>query len=280
MNKETFLAQLREYIQVLEEQEQEDILEEYAQHIDIKIQKGLSEEEAIADFGSMKVLAAEILEAYHVKPEYGRKKKPYLLPVKTVEGKKPPFNALMRFCAWCREKGTAACRFIKSVLRRTGIKCRTFAGWLARPFGRRRPDSERIYETGEETMGRMERNREVRGSRNLFHLAGRGCTKVWRLSVLCALFCFRLFWNMVWLLFSLIFAGFAMTALAGAGMLIILYFQNYPFGGFLLISLGAVMCFGTLAWWAFSLLIRKKTTESERSVQKEDPDRSGEVFAG
>ena len=70
MNKEKFLQELRGYLQVLEDQEQEDILEEYSQHIDMKLQKGLSEEEAIRDFGSMKELAAEILEAYHVKPGF------------------------------------------------------------------------------------------------------------------------------------------------------------------------------------------------------------------
>jgi len=56
---------------VLEEREQQDILDEYAQHIDMKIQNGMSEEEAIGDFGPVKELAAEILEAYHVNPEYG-----------------------------------------------------------------------------------------------------------------------------------------------------------------------------------------------------------------
>ena len=73
MNKETFLEELRGYLRILEDQEQEDILEEYAQHIDMKLQKGLSEEEAIRDFGSMRELAAEILEAYHVKPEFDQK---------------------------------------------------------------------------------------------------------------------------------------------------------------------------------------------------------------
>ena len=45
-------------------------MEEYAQHIDMKIEKGLSEEEAIRDFGDIRELAAGILEAYHVNPEY------------------------------------------------------------------------------------------------------------------------------------------------------------------------------------------------------------------
>lgn len=52
---------------MLADEEQEDILQEYEQHIEMKIEKGLSEEEAIRDFGSVRELAGEILEAYHVK---------------------------------------------------------------------------------------------------------------------------------------------------------------------------------------------------------------------
>ena len=74
MNKEMFLEELRGYLQILEDQEQDDIIEEYAQHIDMKLQKGLREEEAIRDFGPVKELAAEILEAYHVKPDFQKKK--------------------------------------------------------------------------------------------------------------------------------------------------------------------------------------------------------------
>ena len=47
-----------------------DIMEEYEQHIDMKVQRGLTEEEAIADFGNVKELTAEILEAYHVRGDY------------------------------------------------------------------------------------------------------------------------------------------------------------------------------------------------------------------
>ncbi len=39
MSKERFLSELREYLSILEDQEQEDILAEYAQHIDMKMLK-------------------------------------------------------------------------------------------------------------------------------------------------------------------------------------------------------------------------------------------------
>lgn len=69
MNKEGFLKELESHLRVLDDKEQQDILDEYAQHIDLKMKSGLSEEEAIRDFGNIGELAADILEAYH---EIGR----------------------------------------------------------------------------------------------------------------------------------------------------------------------------------------------------------------
>lgn len=70
MNQEQFLKALQERIAMLEQAEQQDILAEYAQHIEMQIKDGFSEEEAIRDFGSLDELAAEILEAYHIDPAY------------------------------------------------------------------------------------------------------------------------------------------------------------------------------------------------------------------
>lgn len=69
-SKEAFLEALQQGIAVLAESEQQDILEEYAQHIEMKISGGLTEEETIQDFGDIHQLIAEILEAYHVNPSY------------------------------------------------------------------------------------------------------------------------------------------------------------------------------------------------------------------
>ena len=74
MNKNEFLKELKKHLSILEDGEQNDILEEYAQHIGMKISSGLSEEEAIRDFGNIKELAAQILEAYHVNPGYRKKR--------------------------------------------------------------------------------------------------------------------------------------------------------------------------------------------------------------
>ena len=86
MNKDEFLNELKSYLSILEDEEQADILEEYTQHIDMKISTGLSEAEAIRDFGNVSELAAQILEAYHVKPGY-REVLPELLKSKNLPEK-------------------------------------------------------------------------------------------------------------------------------------------------------------------------------------------------
>ena len=75
MDKNTFISQLRQALSVLQKDELEDIVNEYQQHIDMKMKSGLSQEEAIADFGSLEELTAEILGAYHVRADYAQDRK-------------------------------------------------------------------------------------------------------------------------------------------------------------------------------------------------------------
>jgi len=70
MDKRAFLSELQRSLRILKEEELQDIISEYEQHIDMKVAKGLTEEEAIADFGSLEELKAEILAAYHVRADY------------------------------------------------------------------------------------------------------------------------------------------------------------------------------------------------------------------
>ncbi len=72
MKKEEFLKELEHRLNILNDSEKKDLIEEYAQHIDIKISNGLSEEAAVADFGNIKELADEILSAYSVNLKYNR----------------------------------------------------------------------------------------------------------------------------------------------------------------------------------------------------------------
>lgn len=299
MNKETFLEELREHLRILEDQEQEDILEEYAQHIDMKLQKGLSEEEAIRDFGPMKELAAEILEAYHVKPEFDKKKSsavrmPELKGIKIVDGGK----AFRKAGGFLKAKCMACIRGIGRAFRWLGGKCRAAAAWLTRPFSKKKAlketgdefmygeagtlyNQERFLSQGHEqaVMRQTEDGQEKtwtendiemrqKPKRSILAAVFHGIKVIWNLFAAFCIWWLRLIWNLAWLFMAAFFGFFTMLMLMGLGAGVVLLPQGYPVVGILLICLGGMLCFGALSCGSFSLLIRKN---------KEKPDAEGEI---
>lgn len=68
MKQEEFFKLLDCRLSLIEDEERQDILNEYRQHIAMKIQEDhISEEDALADFGDVDSFADEILSAYHVR---------------------------------------------------------------------------------------------------------------------------------------------------------------------------------------------------------------------
>ena len=68
MKQEEFFRLLDRRLSVIEDGERQDILNEYRQHIAMKIQEDhISEEDALADFGDVDSFADDILSAYHVR---------------------------------------------------------------------------------------------------------------------------------------------------------------------------------------------------------------------
>ena len=69
MKKDEFLSLLEKRLHILNEKERQDILDEYRTHIEMKMQEGKDEEEAIQDFGDFNELVVEILDAYKINVE-------------------------------------------------------------------------------------------------------------------------------------------------------------------------------------------------------------------
>lgn len=67
MKKEEFLNKLRKKLDVLEDKEIEDIISEYAGYIEEKVNRGLTEEEAVSELGDLNEIASDLLSAYKVK---------------------------------------------------------------------------------------------------------------------------------------------------------------------------------------------------------------------
>lgn len=70
MTKNAFLNRLSEDVSILSDTERQDIMSEYEQHLEMKINAGMSEEEATADFEPYDEFISELLSAYHINPNY------------------------------------------------------------------------------------------------------------------------------------------------------------------------------------------------------------------
>lgn len=67
MSKQEFLKQLKNRLQVLNDEELDGILTEYAMYIDEDVKNGKTEQEAVSNFGDIDELSNEILHAYKLK---------------------------------------------------------------------------------------------------------------------------------------------------------------------------------------------------------------------
>lgn len=300
MNKEKFLMELREYLSILENQEQEDILAEYAQHIDMKMRKGLSEEEAIRDFGPMQDLAAEILEAYHVKPEFHKRGIGLKLPGPGMKSGDHDKSVLRRGLDWTGKKLRSAAGGIRNGFRWLAMKCRAMGRLLMRPFtGRKRKPDGYLEENGMDNRndrdnmddmydtndtGRTDpvninriHNIEGTGKRGgraagFCRAVGHGMAALWKWFLAFCVFWLKFMWNAAWLLFSLFCACMAMITLMGVGAIPVFLVQGYPLVGIFLICVGGLLCLGSLSWGAFSMMIRKKEDKKDGDTEKSDEE--------
>lgn len=298
MSKEAFLTELAGHLKVLEEREQQDILDEYAQHIDMKIQNGMSEEEAIRDFGPVKDLAAEILEAYHVNPEYGDSSRRVKMDFESA--------------AQSAEQGIrSAGSFLKRAGKKLGQWISEACAWIGKPFHRKSmgkpveqpegaestvgqetaadsaasekstagysPAASRKAYTGSEQgiLGKfIGFCRDIlKGCGRLIGSAVRILRKllVWILHICWDLLRWgvRLCWNLFWFCGAICLALGTIAAIFCFGALLILCFQGYPLIGVTLMSLGGLLCGGALTCAAWGLIRRKKTEEKTAVLENE-----------
>lgn len=228
MNKQEFLNELRSRICILEEAEQQDILAEYAQHIDLRTAGGLSEEEAIQDFGDPGELAAEILEAYHVDPNR--------LPASSHPAQAA--QSLRRSAAGLRDRFG---RLVRGITGGLGRWDRGIAAWWRRRWQRLRTLTHRPHAANTTDKEASPMPKTPRSHAVLAHVkqAGRGLGRL--LAALA-----RLAWNLLLVLVMLPFAAAGLLALLGIGLLVVLLVQGYPLAGPLLCGIGLVLCCAAL----------------------------------
>ncbi len=303
MDKNTFMRELERSLSVLQESELRDILSEYEQHIDMKVKSGLSEEEAIADFGSIPELTAEILEAYHVRADFGPGQRDGDgwndgdgSSEDQGDGEKELRAAAetwkARAAGFFSELGRRAVR----LARRTG---RWFSGvfvfWkelLGRPFRRfsrlwKQRREERLYRTDGsmemENAGKKRGNAGVSlgrtaGSfgRRLAGMAKRCFNSLIRLTAWTA----RLFWNGVWIFLAGCMGGTGLMFLFCLGVLAVLMVQGYPVAGVTLGCLGATVSLFSAAGLGMTLRWKKQKKGPGAVSQWENGEAEEEASAG
>lgn len=275
MNKEEFLRELEKHLTILEDGEQKDILEEYAQHIDMKISKGLSEEEAIQDFGSVKELTAHILEAYHVKPEFQKTTQEKKLPdfTKAAEETRKMavlLKAIGDFFKTCWKKGKAAMSHFIHIL---GIPFCKLTQLI------QKNKEKRNMEMGEEKKQKAKEEKTAVHSIHIgkaFTCIGNFCTGCVGLLFSLCKWCLRWFWNAT--VFSLtFFTGIiVLFFLFLFAVLLVWVLQGYPILGITIWCLGFVLSCGAFTFLLTTLLILKqKEKKNEQSIEE---SASEEVF--
>ena len=249
MNKQEFLNELQSRIRILEEAEQQDILAEYAQHIDLRTAAGLSEEEAIRDFGDLEELAAEILEAYHVDPS--RVDAPSPQPLAGVS------SGLKRTAGRCR----LCFHRLGGGIR--GLAVRIAARWSRfsqRLHGLRRTPTSRPADAADtgKASSRTSRLRLIRAG------AARSIRRLGRLFRELA----RLAWNLLLLLIALLFAAAGVLAILSIGVLAVLLVQGYPLAGPLLCCLGLALCCAALVGLGTTLIWKRRSGSTSDAVPR------------
>lgn len=255
MKKAEFLAELRKKLAVIEENELNDILDEYEQHITMKTEGGsCSEEEAIADFGDINQLTAEILEAYHVRSNYEaaeQKEKHLRLAEKSKEyaGKTAGFFTKGIHAVGDFFKNIAASikHFFQKICRRTE---------QSNPSEALEPDVC--------TMKNLQKKpKKTAEGESFWHKSGRICGGFLKGCVSFLMWCVYLLWNVC----AALVGGAVGVAAAGTilllGTLIVLLCMGYPLVGITIMTVGLLMCEGVIVVWAFGLLKRRKSSQEE-----------------
>lgn len=235
MNKEGFLKVLEERLSMLEEQERKDILSEYAMHIEMKRQSGMSEQEAIDDFGDVDSLIGEILEAYHIDPSY--------------KGaiKKNPAGEIGRKAGDAISKSRRSfSHFMEQQKEKQEKKMEK----------RKQEEKERPSRWRQRTEEGREKKGDGEGVKNL-------CRGVWAMCKWIVVFFVKAV--LLFLMIPAVIAG--LMAVFALGILMILLVQGYPLIGVTLGIFGCVLSCGAYTFLIVSFLAEKRQKNNGKEVE-------------
>lgn len=233
MNKEQFLKELESRLKILDHAERQDMLSEYSQHIDMKVQSGMSEKEAIEDFGDVNHLVEEILEVYHIDPEY-----------RMVEEQEKTKNSIGNKMETSLKNGKES-----------------FSGYLQQQKKRR--EEKKQIRKEEKKQGVIQKTKEKMASKRAERGEHSG-RKNWLKTIGVSMkniikFCIKL----SLLLIAIPVIILDICAVFGLGTLLILMIQGYPLIGVTIGVFGGVLCCSSCVLLMFSYIFSQKTKVAE-----------------
>lgn len=268
MNKRDFLEELKSFLSILEEKEQKDILDEYSQHIEMKIKTGMSEEEAIKDFGDIRELASDIMEAYHVKlPQgdrtKGKKRARFAVEEKeSLQEKDEIFSEDLledvrketgNFLLKVKEQLRKAGKCVKGGFIWTGEKLKSLfctcrdhiLRWIKKPV----QWEKKLREAKKNSYGKKENQDAKEGSFMMgvvrfIRVLLSGAYHAW-------MWCIRTCVNLLWICLAVFFGMLSLCALFGLGMMTVLLCAGYPLIGATILCLGGLLVCGSITVLCF-----------------------------
>lgn len=234
MNKEEFLKELESRLKILDQRERQDMLSEYSQHIDMKIQSGMKEKEAIEDFGDIDSLAQEILEVYHIDPDY-----------RTMEEERP------------MKKGKKSAAILEQ-------SRESISGFLEQKKVRRKEKKEKKKDKQDKKF-LWNKDKKVfssAGLRRTNQKIGQWYKEVWKWMKWIVRMCLKA----IWIVITIPVVVIDIIALFGLGALLILLVQGYPLIGVTFGVCGIVLCCSAYSLLVFSYIAERKREDSRKEV--------------
>ena len=260
MDKKTFLEELRKSLRVLKDEEVQDIISEYEQHIDLKVEKGLTVKQAIDDFGNVKILAAEILEGYHVKTEFDFMQENIVpKPNLVSNGQEIAKTSVKTLFAWIN----MIWRGIFNSFRWCGKVMMCPLIWLkSKIFCKEREHDDVIDSVKQYSHLKNWLVQKMKGFGSMiFRLLGQ--------LVNMSLWCVRICWNCFVTGAALSIGVFGLVCLFAVGVFAVLLFQGYPVIGVTIGCSGLVVCMFAVTVFVWTLIWKSPKGEIKEEISIE-----------
>ena len=260
MDKKTFLEELRKSLRVLKDEEVQDIISEYEQHIDLKVEKGLTVKQAIDDFGNVKILAAEILEGYHVKTEFDfMQENTVPKPNLVSNGQEIAKTSVKTLFAWIN----MIWRGIFNSFRWCGKVMMSPLIWLKSKMSCKEREHDDVIDPFKQySHFKNWLVQKMKGFGSMiFRLLGQ--------LVNMSLWCVRICWNCFVTGAALSIGVFGLVCLFAVGVFAVLLFQGYPVIGVTIGCLGLVVCMFAVTVFVWTLIWKSPKGEIKEEISIE-----------